>query len=257
MLERFELKYMIPMEMVEPISEFAGVYCLPDNYSEQSSSGFYRVNSLYIDSPGFLFLKMRIDDVPNRFNMRVRSYGDEPELPYYLEIKQKQGGIIKKFRASVMDETWYRAYTEPGFIGTPCDNVIEDVNRQLFERLVYTYNAAPKILTQYYRKALISEVDDYARITFDTALKFREETDFRPVPGEEPMVSYDHPMAFEPGCNVILELKCYTSSVPVWMIDLIRYFNLQRRSFSKYLAGATELMGLYSCDTGTRMSSFV
>jgi hypothetical protein len=64
-------------------------------------------------------------------------------------------------------------------------------------------------------------------------------------------------MAFDPGCNVVLELKCYTSSVPAWMVDMIRYFNLQRRSFSKYLTGASELFGLYRYDTGERESPYI
>lgn len=256
LLERYELKFMIPIEMVAPISDFALVYCHLDKYSSMVNDGFYRVNSLYLDSPGYLFLKMRLEGVANRFNMRVRSYGDNPEVPYFLEIKQKTGGVVRKFRSSVTDKDWYKAYSEPGFCGAANTNEKEDLNRQKFERLVYTYNAAPVILTQYLRKALVSDVDDYARITFDTALKYREERRYRPVPDEQSMTSCDHSLAFDPGCQVILELKCYTSSVPLWMIDLIRYFNLQRGSFSKYLTGASELFGLHRYDTGSRISPY-
>lgn len=256
LLERYELKYVIPVEMIDPISEFASVYCSLDRYSLKSADGFYRVNSLYLDTPGYLFLKMRLDNVQNRFNMRVRSYGDTPEVPYFLEIKQKTGGVVKKYRASVTDKDWYRAYTEPGYEQEDGSGTsIEDINARRFERLVVTYNAAPKILTQYLRKAWISDVDDYARITFDTDLRFRPESTYLPVPDEGEMVSCDHAMAFDPGCAVILELKCYTSRVPLWMIDLIRYFDLQRRSFSKYLTGLSELTGLHRYDPGVRVSA--
>ena len=258
LLERYELKYVIPVEMIGPISEFASVYCSPDNYSSKTASGFYRVNSLYLDSPSYLFLKMRLEGVQNRINMRVRSYGDNPELPYFLEIKQKTGGVVRKYRAQVTDKDWYRAYTEPGFNGkNGKDGSENNLNRKRFERLVFTYNAEPKILTQYLRKALISDVDDYARITFDTNLKYRAETSYVPVPGERDMTSSDHSLAFDPGCSVILELKCYTSRVPLWMIDLIRYFNLQRQSFSKYMLGASELMGLYRYDSDSRVSAVI
>lgn len=255
LLERYELKYLIPFEMIEPISEFASVYCSPDNYSSMTASGFYRVNSLYLDSPTYHFLKMRLEGVQNRINMRVRSYGDNPVPPYFLEIKQKTGGVVRKYRAPVMDKHWYRSYTEPGFHGKDGQgDDVTNLNRKRFERLVYTYNAEPKILTQYLRKALISDVDDYARITFDTNLRYRPETEFLPVPNEREMTSSDHSLAFDPGCSVILELKCYTSRVPLWMIDLIRFFNLQRQSFSKYMLGASELMGLYRYDSGSRAS---
>jgi len=255
LLERYELKYMIPSSMIEPISDFASVYCSPDNYSLNSPGGFYRVNSLYLDSPSFYFLRMRLEDMDNRINMRVRSYGDSPDVPYFLEIKQKTGEVVRKYRASVTDRNWFRAYTDPGFYPHEVSrNRDEDSSRKLFERLVFTYNAAPVILTQYARKAWISDVDDYARITFDRDLMFRAESHYNPVPGEGRMVSCDHNLAFDPGCDVILELKCYTSRVPLWMLDMIRYFNLRRSSFSKYQTGAAELMGLYRYDSASRVS---
>lgn len=255
-LERYELKFMIPFDMVAPVSEFAMVYCSPDKYSNGVNDGFYTVNSLYLDSPGYHFLKMRIDGAQNRFNMRVRSYGEKPDVPYFLEVKQKTCGVIRKYRSTVTDKEWYRAYTEPGHRYDEKCSGTEEKNRQLFERLVYTYNAAPVILTQYLRKAFVSDVDDYARITFDTALKFREEKNYRPDPGNLPMIASDHTLAFDPGCEVVLELKCYASSVPMWMLDMIRYFNLKRRRFSKYLTGASELFGLYSHDASSRLSPY-
>ncbi|BCS95257.1 hypothetical protein DSLASN_08890 [Desulfoluna limicola] len=255
LLERYELKYLIPVEMIGPISDFASVYCSLDHYSTCSDTGFYRVNSLYLDSPDYLFLRMRLEGVQNRFNMRVRSYGDDPDVPYFLELKQKTGGVVRKYRAAETDKEWYRVYTEPGFIAKGEGDGENALNKQRFERMVYTYDAAPKILTQYLRKAWVSNVDDYARVTFDTDLKFRPQTTYQPVPGRGWMVSCDHTLAFDPGCSVILELKCYTSRVPLWMIDLIRFFHLQRRSFSKYLTGASELMGLHRYDSASRVSA--
>ncbi len=256
LLERYELKYLIPFEMIDPISKFASVYCSMDNYSLNSEGGFYRVNSLYLDSPDYIFLRMRLEGLENRINMRVRSYGENPEIPYFLEIKQKTAGVVRKYRASVTRKDWYKAYTEPGIHSNDEEEgTKEEINKKRFERMVYTYNAEPKILTQYLRKAWVSDVDDYGRITFDTNLKFRPETEFKPVPDEREMVSSDHALAFDPGCSVILELKCYTSQVPLWMVDLIRLFNLERRSFSKYLLGISEFMGLYSYDLSSRISA--
>jgi len=257
LLERYELKFLIPAKMIEPISAFASVYCSPDTYSDLSEDGFYRVNSLYLDSPDFLFLKMRLADLDNRINMRVRSYGDTPELPYFLEIKQKKSGVIRKYRSAVTDKNWFKAYTEPGYMSSQSNNTKTDINRLKFERLVFTYNAEPKILTQYLRKAMVSDVDEYARITFDKALKYTEETLYNPIPVHNRMNACDHTDVFEPDCEVILELKCYTASVPLWMVDMIRYFNLQRGRFSKYATGAGELLSLHTYDTGSRISALI
>ncbi|SDU46146.1 polyphosphate polymerase domain-containing protein [Desulfobacula phenolica] len=258
LLERYELKFLIPTEMIDPISKFASVYCSLDKYALDAPNGYYRVNSIYLDSPEYLFLRRRLEGVQNRFNMRVRSYGDHPELPYFLEIKQKTGGVARKYRAAVTDKDWSKVYTEPGFeLESDGGSGKEEINKKLFERMLYTYNAAPKILTQYLRKAWISDVDEYARITFDVDLRFRQENEYRPVPSHGEMVSCDHTLAFDPGCAVVLELKCYTSRVPLWMIDLIRFFNLERRSFSKYLTGASELMVLHRYDDDSRVSAIL
>jgi len=244
-LERYELKFTIPMDLIQPVSDFASVYCSPDKYSLNTPDGFYRVNNLYFDSPNYHFLYQRLYGSDNRFNMRVRSYGDTPAMPYFLEIKQKKGGIIRKYRSPVFDSNWYKVFTEPGFESKEyINNDSKTKNRNLFQRLLYTYNASPKVLTQYIRKAWVSDVDDYARVTFDIDLRYMHETNYNLVPDDEIMASCDLENAFDPGCSVILELKCYTQYVPLWMIDLIRYFDLQRRSFSKYMTGLLEVAGI-------------
>jgi len=245
LIERFEMKFTIPFSMIHPISEFASVYCSPDKYSLGSENGYYKVNNLYFDSPEYLFLRMRLTGVQNRFNMRVRSYGDEVRMPYFLEIKQKTGQTIKKYRAMVTNPDWYKVYTEPGYeLHNETDDPLEIRNRNLFERMIYSYNASPKVLKQYIRKALVSDVDDYARVTFDRELRYTPENEYNLVPNNDLMVSCDPETVFDPDCSVVLELKCYTAFVPLWMIDLIRYFNLQRRSFSKYMTGVREVLGL-------------
>ena len=255
-IERIEMKFTIPFSMVDPISEFAAVYCSPDKYSIQSENGYYKVNNLYFDSPEYLLLRMRLMRVQKRFNLRVRSYGSNVGMPYFLEIKQRMGQIIRKYRAKVSDQGWYKVYTEPGFEShKESDDPHEIRNRNLFERMIYSYNASPKVLTQYIRKAWVSDVDDYARVTFDKELMYMPETEYNLVPNENMMVSCDPETVFDPGCSVIMELKCYSSFVPLWMIDLIKHFNLQRRSFSKYITGIREVLGLYAyCSTSTAAS---
>jgi hypothetical protein len=232
-LERYELKYTIPCNLVEEISRFISPYCSLDKYSKKSPDLFYKINSLYFDTPDFLFMRRRIAREYKRFNMRIRSYGDDPRLPYFLEVKQKKGDVIKKLRAKVFDTNIKMLLNGP-----VSDEFLtgdkEAPSRSAFLRMAHIYNAQPQVLVQYRRKAYISHCDDYARVTFDKELRFMEQHEYSPIPIKERMISCDVETGFDPGCSLVLELKCYTSFVPLWMIDCIKTFQLHRRSFSKY-----------------------
>ncbi len=43
MLERYELKFIIPLFMIEPIFEYVSIYCNLDKYSEKSLDNFIRL----------------------------------------------------------------------------------------------------------------------------------------------------------------------------------------------------------------------
>ena len=254
-LERYEMKYTIPETLVEPISRFAEAYCYLDKYSEMQPDKFYRINNLYLDSPNFLFLRSRIHNSEKRFNMRVRTYGDHPKPPYFMEVKQKVGETIRKYRGRVSDVEWRDGYFLQDDSNWEEGADTEASNRSLFKRLALTYGVEPKILTQYRRKAYISHCEDYARVTFDIGLRYMQETTYNLLPREEKMTSYDHELNFDPGCSVILELKCYTSYVPHWMLDMVRMFNLDRRGFSKYGTGVAEVLNLREYDDSLRESA--
>lgn len=234
--------------MIEPISDYASIYCHLDSHSESSPDTFYGVNNLYFDTPNYQFLINRLTKAEKRFNMRIRSYGANPTYPYFYEIKLKQSGVMKKFRSKILDDSWSHLLQNPGY-EAPSNNNESDFdrqNRELFLRLAETYNIEPKVFTQYKRRAFISNCEEYARVTFDKELRYMEEYGYTLTPVEERMIPCDFSTNFDDGCNVILELKCYTSFVPLWMIDLIRTFDLRRRSFSKYITGVQEVIGFES-----------
>lgn len=231
-LERYELKYMIPIAMVEPISEFVSAYCSLDKFSELSDDMYYEVNSLYFDSPEYTFLQNKIMKIENRFNMRIRSYGHGQKPPYFFEIKQKKGDISRKYRADVGDNLGIIA-SHSHFKKMELDEETQK-NVDLFIQLHDSYNAGPKVLTSYRRKAYISDFDLYARVTFDKELSYKKETKLNVSPPRVKMSYYDNQDIFHEGCNVVLELKCLKSYVPQWMLDLIQRFDLERVGFSKY-----------------------
>lgn len=253
-LERYEMKYAVPAAWIGPISAFAEAYCALDAHSARAEGGFYQVNSLYLDSPGFAFLRMRRDGSPNRFNMRVRSYGTDPRPPYFLEIKRKHGDIIRKHRARVADPDLERVLDPASDLG-PCLAVPGDAAAaESFRRLVFAYGAAPVVMTGYRRKAYVSVCDEYARLTLDIGLRYRAESGYRPFAVEEGTAPSDLETFFGDGPGAILELKCYAKYVPAWMMDLVRAFGLSRRGFSKYSAAMGKVFGRYAFDAGDRQA---
>ena len=252
-LERYELKFTIPPELVEPISSFVETYCYMDSHSTSSPAGFYQVNSLYFDTPEYLFLRNRLDRIPDRFNMRVRSYGARPVLPYFLEVKQKKESIIRKYRARIREENLEHVL-DPAREDHAClVSPGEAENAALFRRLAHIHNASPVVMTSYRRKAYISNCDEYARVTFDIGLRYMAQREYKPLSIGEGMAPSDVETCFDENTSVILELKCYSQYVPLWMVDLIRAFELTRRGFSKYSAGMAQVFRRYAFEDGSRV----
>jgi hypothetical protein len=98
---------------------------------------------------------------------------------------------------------------------------------------------SPKMLVRYERRAFVSRIDRYVRISFDRRLRYQpwNEYDLAGAPSlwqhNDGVDSLD-----EPGPRVILELKFMTSA-PIWLVDLVRTFGLLRRGFSKYCTAVT------------------
>jgi SPX domain protein involved in polyphosphate accumulation len=238
-LDRYELKYLIPWSYVEPVSRFVETYCDLDYHSARSADHFYRVNTLYFDTPACEFLKQRLWGKTNRFNMRVRSYGDGTGGPYYMEIKHRRNTTVKKYRATATADEWPHILADPAFRVDPLLSAAERANKERFLYLATSYAIEPKILTSYRRRAYFSTVDDYARVTMDIELRYRHE-DRLCLSFDERMINYDNENIFVANClsdtaSVVLELKCVMGQVPTWMVDLITRFQLKQQGFSKYM----------------------
>ena len=91
LLERFELKYHIPVEWADAIGEFLKPYCEEDYYSKITPGGFYYITNLYLDSPKWTFLGWKKKQLLDRFNMRIRTYGENPpqDGTFHFEAMRK------------------------------------------------------------------------------------------------------------------------------------------------------------------------
>jgi len=231
LLDRYELKFLVKSHLVEEISRMVENYCELDYYSQISPSKYYVINSLYCDSFNFKLLRAKIVDLGQRFNVRLRSYGQEPKPPFYLEVKNKKESFIKKTRGKVTEEG-LEALRNFEIVTAAEESSQKNVDS--FCVAYYTHGLEPKIFTQYERKAYLSVIDDYARVTFDRHLRYYLEDSLNLIPDENKLKNYDHEDLFfgEDGDH-ILELKCPTK-VPIWIFDIIKKYDLSRIGFSKY-----------------------
>jgi hypothetical protein len=240
-LERYELKYHIPFEMVAAIEDFILPYCTMDAYCKKSADGYYTINSLYMDTPRNTFMSWKESGLPDRFNMRIRAYGEEPSSPFFYEIKRKRGDLVTKYRGRSNSQNADDIFKNQGII-TEKLKPTDHENLERYYRLAQNWNASPKVLTRYRRKAFFSEDLEYARLTFDTAMENRKQDHFDFHSGLGEFRPSDLGDYFTTGNNTVLELKCYTSQVPFWMLDLIKHFQLERRSYSKFCSAMYEVM---------------
>lgn len=251
LLERFELKYHIPVEWADRIGTLIAPYCEEDHYSKITPGGFYWITNLYLDSPSWSFLRWKKARLMDRFNMRIRTYGEHPDPHgiFHFEVKRKIKEVSFKSRATLKGENPEIIWKLPPE-AWPVKN---ERDREYLKDFLYkteTYNAKPRLLTQYKRRAWFGTTEDYSRVTIDTGMRFREETGFDYSVDERYMHSTGLPRFFAPGCDAVLELKCPCSQVPYWMIDLIRILNLKQGAFSKFGNAAAEWKRIYENPRG-------
>lgn len=247
-LERYELKYHVPIEILPELDAFLRPWCELDPASAREQDGFYWITTLYIDSPRHTFLKWGQIKPDGRFNMRIRTYGENPvDSPaWHFEIKEKACDQVTKLRGVLRGSS-------PALLWDDTDRVLtqakgeDKANLQLFYRRALSYNAEPLVLTQYRRKAWFGTMEDYARVTLDIGMRWREELGFDFSVDPRDMRPSDLPERFDPGCNAVLELKCARHQIPIWMVDLIQRFDLVRSGYSKYESAGLGLLTYPGC----------
>lgn len=244
-LERYELKYHFPIGRLPELEGFLRPWCELDPASAGSRTGFYGVTSLYLDSPRHTLLRHGQVGMDGRFNMRIRAYGTNPEASrsWHMEIKEKACDQVTKSRGVLRAPT-------PELLWTETDQVLQAAvgddraNLKRFLHKALTWNVHPILLTQYRRMAWFGLLEDYARITVDIGMCWREETGFDFSADHRDMRPSDLPERFVPGCDAVIELKCARDRIPVWMIELIRHFNLVRTGFSKFESAGVQFLRL-------------
>lgn len=250
-LERFELKYHIPVSWADRIGALIAPYCEEDYFSKITPGGFYWITNLYLDSPRWTFLNWKKARLLDRFNMRVRTYGEhpDPEGVFHFEVKRKIKSVCYKSRATIKGANPSVVFNQsPEHWHAKSERDVKYLKDFLYKTTLH--NAKPRLLTQYKRRAWFGVTEEYSRVTIDTGMRFREENGFDYSVNPQYMHSTGLPKFFAPACDAVLELKCPCSQVPFWMIDLIKILNLKQGGFSKFGNAAAEWKRVYENPRG-------
>ncbi len=241
-LTRRELKFQIPERLIQPIIDYVSPYMEMDKYSQIAPEGYYTINSLYLDSDQMGLLQEKRVNAPSRFSMRIRSYGDQPKYPAFLEIKYRVNQFIRKQRSRLDSEEVFEYFRGENDLAKELVENDLCLNKAGYE--IVRRGLKPKIMTQYQRMAFFGRFETYSRLTFDRRLRCYPEDQYQIFPKTERFSNYDQGEFFVSGqAEYVLELKTELK-VPFWMLNLIRHFELRQMQFSKFDSSWTQLENL-------------
>ncbi|MFF2330678.1 MULTISPECIES: polyphosphate polymerase domain-containing protein [unclassified Streptomyces] len=231
---RFELKYLVPVEQAAEIRDELAERMDQDLHSPV---GGYGVWSLYYDTPQLRFYWEKIEGLKFRRKLRIRHYGSldgvTDDSPVCVEIKQRVNRVTQK-----------RRITLPyGVARQLCDgremvdhSARESAFIQEVLELVVRLDLRPAAITGYQREALVGrDADTGLRVTFDRRIRGRDR-DFH-----FGIATPENRFTIPPHMSV-MEIKV-NERTPHWITDLAARRNLSLVRISKYVQ-SIEAFGL-------------
>ncbi|MEU4684082.1 polyphosphate polymerase domain-containing protein [Streptomyces xinghaiensis] len=223
---RFELKYLVPVEQAAGIREELAERMDPDPHSP---AGGYGVWSLYYDSPGLRFYWEKIEGLKFRRKLRIRHYGDPSGVtdvsPVCVEIKQRVNRVTQKRRITLPYGTARRLCDGRELIEhAPEEGAFVQEVLELLVRL----NLRATAITGYQREALVgTDADTGLRVTFDRRVRGRDRDFHLGTAGPENRFTIPPHLA-------VMEVKV-NERTPYWISDLAARRNLALVRVSKYV----------------------
>jgi len=213
------------------VRAFIAPFVAPDRYARRCADLRYPVVSTYLDSPDLRLHAMTAIGSKTRFKLRVRSYGEAFPEAAFVEIKKRHDGIVLKDRAGV------RAESVAELLASSAGVALNGFARELdgdsatvverFLKLRRLLDARPTLAVRYLREAYESRGCDPVRITFDTALEYA-------VLDRRDRLASPRRWRRARVAGPVLEVK-FTERFPGWVAELVRVFELGRRSVPKYV----------------------
>lgn len=224
---RYELKYVVHAKARERLVEDLNHFMVPDGYGDED--GFYRITSLYYDSPDFAFYRSKMDGLKFRRKLRIRVYptGHPEALEHaFVEIKQRMNRTVQKrrLRLPMADALSLCA----GDFDRPVEDTRDAATVSEVLYLVRAMQLRPACMVTYRRQAFLgNRYESGMRVTFDAAVGGRiTGLDFEQDEGNTLVIPPDW---------YVMEVKV-NERIPLWMVSLLARNDCELRRVSKYCA---------------------
>lgn len=232
--ERFEAKYLFPLENLDKLRAYIRPFMGDDKYSDRRDKVMaYKVRSLYFDSKSFDFYRTHVERYQSRRKIRIRKYTYLTRGHYFLEIKNKVLFSTNKYRMKIDSNLLRKAVECKDFSGICklfCKQYYGDLIAEIIHFDISTLKVEPVLFISYDRQAYNSRFEHDVRLTVDSNVYVSKAISH---------LRFDHkhvPQRILPASLGILELKA-NATMPQWLRDVIVSFKLSRISFSKYKQG--------------------
>jgi hypothetical protein len=224
---RYELKYIIDARRYRALVEDLKHFMIPDEHGDLD--GFYRIVSLYYDSPTLSGYWSKLEGLKFRRKLRIRIYPGSAMGKVkvgFVEIKQRTNRTVQKKRLILpLDQA--ECLCSDGEIPEGLD---EDdlVAASEIAYMVRSLHLRPKAIVSYRRRAYMGgRYESGMRLTFDMQLQGRTHA--------LKVNELANNQYFMPPDWMVMEVKC-NERVPVWVSSLLAKHDCQLQRISKYCA---------------------
>jgi hypothetical protein len=200
----------------------------PDNHVLGREQHTYTVRSVYFDTPDMLFYREKIEGVPYRLKLRVRSYDTRAhKAPVFLEIKRKHKIPMTKDRAPMSMEMMKQIVCSGQDAQYSMDLLAPKYANSASKFMYHLHkdSLTPVVLVVYDREPYEALDDPSIRITLDKNLRSAP----RPLL-EDLFLDELTPVMRD---YFILEVK-YDKVYPRWMELVVHQLGLKQEAASKY-----------------------
>lgn len=212
--KRYEKKYVISQTQYENLLSDLQEYIVKDKYAN------YTICNIYYDTSFYELIQKSISKPFYKEKLRLRSYGRvQEDKQVFLEIKKKSDGIVYKRRRQM-----------PLPVALSCVQGLSSLKEdgqigQELDWFLRRYKVEPKVYIAYDREAYVGKEDDRLRITFDRAIRYRED--------RLDLAEDTKGVLLLPEEQMIMEIKI-PESFPFWLARLLSKHKIFPTSFSKY-----------------------
>jgi hypothetical protein len=226
---RFELKYFVRSDRYRALVADLANFMDPDEYGDVD--GFYRIISLYYDSPDYACYRSKIDGLKFRRKLRLRIYqspGQELSTVKkgFVEIKQRFNRTTQKKRIVLPLDQAKRLCS-----GEEVPESLDARDAATAAEISYMIRAMqlrPAAIVSYRRRAFVGgRYEKGMRLTFDQQLEGRAHS------LEVDQVAHNY--HFLPLDWVLMEVKV-NERIPMWMVALLGKHQCSLQKVSKYCA---------------------